>query len=67
MFTSTILTGLMQSSSATTTVIQGVYSGGAMDIQPAIAMIIGANIGTTFTALITSIGAGKEPKRIAVI
>ena len=67
MFTSTILTGLMQSSSATTTVIQSVYAGGSMTIQPAIAMIIGANIGTTFTALITSIGAGKEPKRIAVI
>ena len=67
MFASTALTGIMQSSSATVTIIQSVYAGNQMFLSAAIAMVIGANIGTTFTALITSIGSGKEAKRIAFI
>ena len=67
MFTSITMTGLMQSSSATVTVVQSIYSDGSMGLDAAIAMIIGANIGTTFTALITSIGSGRNAKRIAII
>ena len=67
LFTSIGMTGIMQSSSATVTIVQNVYQGGSMGIQSAIAMVIGANIGTTFTALLTSIGANKDAKRIAVV
>ena len=72
MFTITALTGIAQSSSAITTVVQGIFvynsSGGfTLSLASAIGMIIGANIGTTFTALVTSIGGRRDAKRIAII
>ena len=38
-----------------------------MGMPSAIAMVIGANIGTTFTALIASIGGHRDARRIAVV
>ena len=67
LFSSTALTGLMQSSSASVTIVQGIYGEGGMATESAIAMVIGANIGTTFTAMIASIGSKKDAKRIALI
>ncbi|RTZ68369.1 MAG: hypothetical protein DSZ21_01870 [Tenericutes bacterium] len=73
----TALTGAVQSSSATVTVVQGIYSthvdaanhvlAPEMGLGSAIAMVIGANIGTTFTALIASFGGNKDARKVAVI
>lgn len=73
MFTNTALTGMVQSSSATVTVVQNLYSvnsetgASLMGLPSAIGMVIGANIGTTFTALIASIGGHRDARRIAVV
>ena len=67
LFSSTALTGLMQSSSASVTIVQGIYGENGMATESAISMVIGANIGTTFTAMIASIGSKKDAKRIALI
>jgi len=69
MLTSTVSTGIMQSSSAVITIVQNIYGepGDAMALSAAIGMVIGANIGTTFTALIASIGGHKDTKRIAFV
>ncbi|NQZ29072.1 MAG: Na/Pi cotransporter family protein [Mycoplasmatales bacterium] len=77
LFISIIMTGTFQSSSAVVTIVQGFYGAakvegvwvaGAMPIDTALAMIVGANIGTTFTALIASMGsAKKDTRRIAVV
>ncbi|CAM9149756.1 Na/Pi cotransporter family protein [Mycoplasma todarodis] len=74
---SIIMTGTFQSSSAVVTIVQGFYGAakvngewvaGAMPINTALAMVVGANIGTTFTALIASMGsAKKDTRRIAVV
>ena len=57
----------MQSSSATVTVAQGIYdSSTAMNLVGAIGFVIGANIGTTVTAFLTTIGGNKDTKRIAL-
>lgn len=67
MLANTAFTGVVQSSSATVTVVQGMTDSGVLTLTTGIAMVIGANIGTTFTALITSIGASKDARRVAVI
>lgn len=72
MLANTGFTGVVQSSSATVTVVQSIYTydghaDSTMHIESAIAMVIGANIGTTFTALLASIGAPKDAKRIAIV
>lgn len=64
---------MVQSSSATVTVVQNIYSVSdsqpvaAMSFASGIAMVIGANIGTTFTALIASIGGHRDARRIAIV
>ncbi len=68
MIVSFILTGLFQSSSAVITIVQSFYAGKGIEIDAALGMIIGANIGTTFTAIIASFSSKKrDTKRIAVI
>lgn len=53
-FTGTITTMLVQSSSTTTVMIVGFVNAGLMNLQQAVATIMGANIGTTITAQIIS-------------
>lgn len=48
----TIVTGVIQSSSATTVLIVGFISAGLMNLQQSVGVIIGANIGTTVTSQI---------------
>lgn len=73
LLSNTGLTGMVQSSSATVTVVQNIYSVSdsqpvaAMSFASGIAMVIGANIGTTFTALIASIGGHRDARRIAIV
>ena len=66
LFIGILATTLFQSSSTTTSIIVGMVSGGAISLSGAIPMIMGANIGTTVTNTIVSIGhinRGNEFKR----
>ena len=56
LFIGILATTLFQSSSTTTSLIVGMVSGGALTISGAVPMIMGANIGTTVTNTIISIG-----------
>lgn len=51
-----LATSLIQSSSTTTTIVVGLVASGALTIQVAIPIIMGANIGTTMTNTIVSMG-----------
>lgn len=59
------LTLLMQSSSAALTIILTVAAGGMVSLPSAAVMVIGANLGTTSTALIAVIGATPNARRAA--
>ena len=61
------LTGIMQSSSATVTIAQGMFqSTTSISLTGATGFVIGANIGTTVTAFLVTIGSNKDTKRIAL-
>ena len=60
-------TALIQSSSAATGVIITMVGAGAIDLDLAIFLVIGANVGTCVTALLASIGGKTNAKRAAVI
>ena len=66
LFIGVFSTVLFQSSSTTTSLIVGMVSSGALSLSSSIPMVMGANIGTTVTNTIVSIGhisRGKEFKR----
>ncbi len=56
LFIGILATSLVQSSSTTTSIVVGMVAGGAISIQGAIPIIMGANIGTTITNTIVSMG-----------
>ncbi len=56
-----LATSLVQSSSTTTSIIVGMVAGGALPLQAAVPMIMGANIGTTITAIMVSFGSIQRP------
>jgi phosphate:Na+ symporter len=60
-----LMTGLMQSSSAPMAITLTAAQGGLIDMQGAAAVVIGANIGTTATALLAAIGATPNARRAA--
>lgn len=60
-----LLTVLMQSSSAALTIALTAAQGGLLTPQGAAAVVIGANVGTTITALIACLGATPNAKRAA--
>ncbi len=60
-----LLTVLMQSSSAALAIALTAAQGGLLTVQGAAAVVIGANIGTTVTALIAALGATPNAKRAA--
>ena len=62
-----IFTALLQSSSAATGVVITMVGTGVMDLDLALFIILGANIGTCVTALLASVGAGTNSKRVALI
>jgi phosphate:Na+ symporter len=55
LLTGLVITGVIQSSSATTVMVVGFVNSGLMDLRQAINVIMGANIGTTVTAWILSL------------
>jgi phosphate:Na+ symporter len=61
-----LLTVLTQSSSAAIAIALTAVAGGAVPFEPAAALVIGANVGTTATALFATIGATPNAKRVAV-
>ncbi len=61
------LTALLQSSTAFTGILLALSTTGAITFGAAVPMILGQNIGTTLTALISSTGASKNAKRTAFI
>lgn len=61
-----ILTTLMQSSSAAIAVVLTALAGGLLNLADAAAVVIGANVGTTSTALIATLGATANARRLAL-
>ena len=62
-----LLTAAIQSSSASVGILQALCITGAVDYRMAIPIIMGQNIGTCITALISGIGANRNAKRAALI
>lgn len=60
-----LMTVLMQSSSASMTIALTAAQGGLIDLPGAAALVIGANIGTTVTALLAVLGATPNARRAA--
>ena len=61
------LTVIVQSSSATTGLIIALAAEGALDLYAAVPLVLGANIGTTVTALLAAIGSSLMARRAAVV
>ena len=62
-----ILTGIVQSSSASVGILQALSSTGAVSYGAAIPIIMGQNIGTCVTAMLSSVGTNKNARRAAVV
>mgnify|MGYP004639696117 CR=1 FL=1 len=62
-----ILTAIIQSSSASVGILQALASTGAVTYGASVPIIMGQNIGTCVTALISSVGANKNAKRAAMV
>ena len=62
-----VLTAVIQSSSASVGILQALSSTGVITYGSAIPIIMGQNIGTCVTALISSVGANKNARRAAMI
>ena len=62
-----ILTAVIQSSSASVGILQGLCVTGAVTYGAALPIILGQNIGTCITALMGSIGANRNARRTAIV
>lgn len=62
-----VLTAIIQSSSASVGILQALCVTGAVSYGVAVPIIMGQNIGTCVTALLSSIGASKNAKRAAMV
>ncbi|MDO4299239.1 MAG: Na/Pi cotransporter family protein [Lachnospiraceae bacterium] len=67
MIAGAVLTAIIQSSSASVGILQALCVTGAVSFGSAIPIIMGQNIGTCVTALLSSIGAKKNAKRAAFV
>lgn len=63
----TVFTVIVQSSSATIGILQGLYQQQLIDLSAALPVLFGDNIGTTITAIIAAIGASVAAKRAAAV
>ncbi|SHJ83828.1 Na/Pi cotransporter family protein [Paramaledivibacter caminithermalis] len=66
-FTGFGITAILQSSSATTGILIALASQGLLPIESAFPVLLGTNIGTCVTAMISSVGASKTAKRAALV
>ena len=62
-----VLTAVIQSSSASVGILQAVCATGALTYGSALPIIMGQNIGTCVTALLSAVGANKNAKRAALV
>lgn len=62
-----VLTAIIQSSSASVGILQALAVTGQVSYSAAIPIIMGQNIGTCVTAMISSVGANKNAKRAAIV
>ena len=62
-----VVTGVIQSSSASVGILQALSATGVITYGSAIPIIMGQNIGTCVTALISSVGANKNARRAAMV
>lgn len=62
-----LLTAVLQSSSASIGILQALCATGAVTFETALPIIMGQNIGTCITALLSGIGAHKNAKRTALV
>lgn len=62
-----VLTAIVQSSSASVGILQSLTVSGVITYGAAIPIIMGQNIGTCVTALLSALGAGKNGKRAAIV
>ncbi|EMR05931.1 Phosphate transport system protein phoU [Bhargavaea cecembensis DSE10] len=61
----TVFTLIVQSSSATVGILQGLYAEQLVDLRAALPILFGDNIGTTITAVLASLGASVAARRAA--
>jgi Na/Pi-cotransporter len=62
----TLITGIIQSSTASIGILQALANTGTVSYAAALPIIMGQNIGTCVTAIISSVGANKNAKRVAL-
>ena len=62
-----VFTGIIQSSAASVGILQTLSLSGGVTFGAAIPIIMGQNIGTCVTALISSVGVNRNAKRVAVV
>ena len=61
-----VVTGIIQSSTASIGILQALALSGTITYAAALPIVMGQNIGTCVTALISSVGANKNAKRVAI-
>ncbi|MBN2208481.1 MAG: Na/Pi cotransporter family protein [Candidatus Coatesbacteria bacterium] len=61
-----MLTAVVQSSSATVGLVIALGTSGLIDFRTAVPLVLGDNIGTTVTALLSSVGTSREARRAAL-
>lgn len=66
-FLGLIITAIVQSSSATTGILVALALAGALPINAAFPILLGTNVGTCVTAILSSIGANRTAKRAALM
>src|SRR5699024_2646756 len=62
-----ILTVIVQSSSATIAILQDFYANDMIDLQAAVPILLGDNIGTTITAILAALAGSIAAKRAALV
>lgn len=67
MIAGAVLTAIIQSSSASVGILQALCITGAVSYDTALPIIMGQNIGTCVTAMISGIGANKNARRAAIV
>lgn len=65
-FIGTLLTMMIQASSATISILQNLYSEHIITLKATLPVLFGDNIGTTITAILACIGANRSAKRVAL-
>jgi len=63
----TVITAIVQSSSATISIVQKLYGQGNIPLMGSLPILLGCNIGTTVTAMFACVGGGTQAKRTSLV